>query len=309
MADQPQDQLSLPKTDAGILFRLEMWATNAILGYWWIGVIAIVSVLAGVAIYAFVDGQQTASQRKFATQIEQVTRRVDRALIDRSKIAKFTEERRYRVAWTPSFEAQEIAWPPVLRLPLDTMLRDFGNDEADHQAVLTEAGDELLAIAAAAGGTAGGAQAALLAAELYRIAEQPEARRKALDKARTARAPTLRFSAESALAQLELSQGNLDAAEAILRPWIDERHGWFGQKAAFDLARAYSANDRKGDAVATLQDLQTRWPTTVFVDDIEDELEALGEGGSKLLDGALDGALEIAPGDSIELAPAQEPTE
>ena len=50
MADQPQDQLSLPKSDAGLLFRLEMWATNAILGYWWVLVVARVAVLAVVIV-------------------------------------------------------------------------------------------------------------------------------------------------------------------------------------------------------------------------------------------------------------------
>ena len=44
MADS-SNELTVPKPDAGMAFRMEMWATNALLGYWWVLVGIIVAVL------------------------------------------------------------------------------------------------------------------------------------------------------------------------------------------------------------------------------------------------------------------------
>ena len=309
MADQPQDQLSLPKSDAGLLFRLEMWATNAILGYWWVLVVAIVAVLAVVGVYGFWDGYVTSQQKELAARVETVTRKVDAALLDREKLTTFREQRGLRIVWSPSFEDQEVAWPPVVRIPLEAALREFGREGVEREPVLVEAADELVGIAKSGGTTAQAAQAALLAAELYRIAGNAESRVAALEVARTATEPTLRFSAEAALAQAALSRGDLPAAEALLRPWITEKNGWFGQKAAMDLAAAYRAADRDGDAIATLQELKQIWPTTSFVDEVEDQLEQLGAatlpaGDAPAGDGApqpvIDVPVDLAPGEAVQ---------
>ena len=43
MADS-SNELTVPKPDAGMAFRMEMWATNALLGYWWVLVGIIVAL-------------------------------------------------------------------------------------------------------------------------------------------------------------------------------------------------------------------------------------------------------------------------
>jgi hypothetical protein len=301
VADQPQDQLTLPKTDAGLLFRLEMWATNVLLGYWWVVAVALVVVLAGVAIYGFWDSQNTATQRAIASRTETVARRVDLALIDRQKLKAFSDQRFARIEWSPSFEEQEIGWPPVLRAPLGTVLDNFGRDDVAREPVLVEAGDELLGIARAGGSTAEAAHAALLAAEFYRIAGAADSRVKALEQARGARPATLRFSAESALAQIALADGDLARAESLLRPWIDAKHGWHGQKAALDLAEAYRDADRKADAVLVLKQIKQLWPVTVYVDEVDAFLEDLGEGAPPTGIPGIDLPMDLAPGETFEL--------
>ena len=82
----------------------------------------------------------------------------------------------------------------------------------------------------------------------------------------------------------------------MLRPWISESKGFFGQKAALELARAYRRADRSGDAITTLQEIQQIWPASVFGDDIDDELDALGHGS------AGEPGLDLAP----DMAPAME---
>lgn len=278
MADQPDNELSLPKTDAGTLFRLEMWATNVFLGYWWVLVVAIVAILAGVAIYGFWDSQQTATQRGLASRTEAALRKVDAQLIDHAAVREQYDTRGARVLWSPSFDNQEPRIPPIVTVPLEVMLAEFGLEGVDPEPVLIEVADELMVVARDGGASAGGAHAALIAAELYRLANQAEPRAAALEKARKARGRPQRFSAELALAKLAFSSGDLAGGESILRPWITESNGFFGQHAALELARAYRRADRSGDAITTLQELQQLWPTSVFADDIEDELEALGHG-------------------------------
>ncbi|TVQ93169.1 MAG: hypothetical protein EA397_05185 [Deltaproteobacteria bacterium] len=298
MAELPDDDLTLPKTDAGLLFRLEMWATNVLLGYWWVGVAAVVIILAAVGIYGIYDNQTTQTQRELATRTESAIRKIDRALIDRRAVREYYEQTGTRLLWAPGYDDMEIRYPITMQVPLEIMMIEFGLEDVDPEPILIEVADELMVIARDGGASAGGAQAALHAAELYRLAEQHEPRRAALDKARQARQSVHRFSAELALAQLELSAGNLDAAEAILRPWIKPQHGFFGQHAALQLARAYRRADRKGDAIATLQELQQIWPASVFADDIDDEYQAMGEvNAAAAVDGDEEPALEL------ELAP------
>lgn len=311
MAEQPQDQLSLPKTDAGLLFRVEMFTTNLLLGYWWVLVVAVVIVLAGVAIYGFYDSQQTATQRALAAKVERITRKIDAKLIDRSQVQAFREERGQRIEWSPSFEDQEIRYPPVLRVPLEAMLADFAIEDVEQEPILTEIADELLAVAQTSPSTAGGAHAALLGAELYRLADKPDGRVTALELAERAGDPTFRFSAQGALAQIAASEGDVERAESILRPWITQENGYFGQKAALDLARIYRYSDRQGDAIATLQELKQIWPATAFIDPVDDELEAMGAAPEPASDESapgIDVPVDLEPGETREIvAPAPAP--
>jgi predicted negative regulator of RcsB-dependent stress response len=277
VAEHSDDQLTLPKTDAGWLFRMEMFATNAILGYWWVLVIGVVLTLASVAVYGFWDSQRVATQRNVAAEVEQVRHRLEGAVLDRQKFEAFRTERGVRMVWSPGFEDQEYAIPPVVRIPLEDALREFGREGVDAAPVLVEHGDALLKIAQAHRGSTQGAHAALFAAELYRIADQQDSRRKALELAAAHRSGAIKFSAESALAHAALTEGDLATAETLLRPWIAQNKGVFGQRAALELARAYRSHDRAGDAIATLQEIKQLWPATAYIDEVDDELEVLQE--------------------------------
>lgn len=279
MADQ-QD-LSVPKAEAGLAFRLEMWASNAILGYWWVLVAAVAVILAGVAIYGFVESSMTNAQVEASTQTARIMAELEAKVLDQDSISELEKMpgqdgsmvRVRQIVVTPTWSGIEA--PTRTMIPFGAALEQFAEEDVDAPAVLTEAGDALLAVHGANSGAAAH-HAALLGAELYRLAGDAEAEGKALEAARGASAPAQRYAAEARLAWRSVEAGDVDAAAGVLRLWIKKENGWFGQQAAFDLGRVYQASDRAGDAEAAYRELLNTWPATPLRELTETRLEEMG---------------------------------
>lgn len=280
MADSPDD-LSVPQPDAGVAFRLEMWATNALLGYWWVLVAAVVAVLAGVLIYGFWDNSVTEAERAASRKVDDVMMALRTELIDPDAVLKYEQVqgsdgqpfRWGHVILTLSYTDEQA--PSRSYIPLEAALDRFKRDGVEAAPVLVEAGDRLMAIHAGEGGISG-YQAALYAAELYRLGDNPDAEQKALESAANAPVPEIAYPAASRLAVRTADAGDIAAAEATLRPWTDEEKGWWAQQATYDLGRIYQAAGRASDAEATYRDLLNTWQATPLRDAIDARVEEMG---------------------------------
>lgn len=71
MSDKSSSDLQLPEQDAGLLFRAEMWATNAILGYWKHLVAVVVVALLAILIYGQYTSVQRRNQRAASAEISE----------------------------------------------------------------------------------------------------------------------------------------------------------------------------------------------------------------------------------------------
>jgi len=72
LPDTPSKDLSLPEQEAGFLFRLEMWSTNAILGYWKHLVAVILVVLLAILVYGQYTSTHRRNQRALTAEIAEV---------------------------------------------------------------------------------------------------------------------------------------------------------------------------------------------------------------------------------------------
>lgn len=279
MAEQPPNELTVPKVDAGAAFRLEMWAANLFLGYWWVAVVAAVALLVGAAIYGFWLSSYSSAQRSASAEIAAVVEGVEKDLVDIERIQALIHER-----IDPSAGAQVMVMdrgrrptvPPVQLVPLEAALEEFKKPDADAKARLATAGDELMAIAARSSGAAA-ANAAALAGEFYRLAESPESQKKAWDAARASGIAVFAYSADAAQAAALAEAGDIAAADALLRPWIAEEKGYQGQRAAYELGILHAAAGDIGNAEATWNELRTTWPASPLLDDVDERLEKLGK--------------------------------
>jgi len=280
VADSPND-LTVPKTDAGMAFRMEMWATNAILGYWWVLVGVIVAVLMGVAIYGFWDNVVTSGQRQASAQTQAVLRKVQDKLLDSEAILAMEQAptqdggmvRVRQIQVTPAFAGRPS--PGINALPLAMALERFPREGVEQGPVLTEGGDAMMAVYNANSGVAAH-QAALYAAELYDLAGDDASERKALEAAASASAAPIRYAAQARMAMDAVAAGDAETVESLLRPWVKEENGHFGQQAAYDLGRAYEALDRPNDAEAAYRELLNTWTVTPFRDMVDARLEIMG---------------------------------
>lgn len=305
---EPED-LTIPQPDAGVAFRLEMWVTNVLLGYWWVLVGAVVVALVGVLVYGFIDNRITDGQQTASKQIDDALVEVQTQLLDPDKVLQYEQIqgqdgkpfRWGHVIITPSFEAVDP--PSKSLLPLELAIARFGREGVEKEPVLIEAADKLMGVHAAQGGITGG-QAALYASEMYEIAGNAEGQQKALQAAATSPAPPVAFAATSRLAQVAAGSGDVDTAETTLRPWIKEEKGFFGQQAAYDLGRIYESVDRPTDAEAVYRELLNTWPTTAFRDAVDERLEGMGVDALPLE--TPEGGAEPAPEPAPEPTPAPE---
>jgi hypothetical protein len=294
VAEKSDQPLTVNTPDAGAAFRVEMFMQNVVLGYWWVVAIAIGIVLASVAVYGFWDSSRTSAQRSVSAETAAVVDRIEAQLIDSERLDEFAKTRGLRFVVVPSWDDMHPDRPIRYDVALETALAEFGKEGVERESILTEGADELLAIHARSSGPAA-AHAALLAAELYRLAGNEESRVRALEAARDADNVPVRFGADVNLAQRAASAGDLATADAQLRPWIVKDRGFFGQQAALELGGMYEAADRAGDAQAIYAELRQIWPASPLLDQVDERLEAMGvaapgEGSAPPTDDGLDDA-------------------
>ncbi len=72
MSDKSSNDLQLPEQDAGALFRLEMWATNALLGYWKHLVAVIIVGLLAILVYGQYHSIYRQNQRALTAEVAEV---------------------------------------------------------------------------------------------------------------------------------------------------------------------------------------------------------------------------------------------
>lgn len=121
-------------------------------------------------------------------------------------------------------------------------------------------------------------EALLKAAELYRLAEQPEKQRSTLELAAGASEGVLAYAADAAIANLDLEAGDGDAATARLRRLMDSEQGFLAQQAALDLALMYEHLDRTADARAVYDEFTARFPESELGDEVRERRAKLGDG-------------------------------
>ncbi len=231
---EDEDDLDLKPADAGALFRAEMWATNAILGYWPYLLGTLVVLLLGFLFWGQYSSYVTSSQRQGSAKVAEATYDLD---------------------------------APVYALGIQ---KAIGRLDTEDEA-LTEAA---AALVAAAGETSGPAKAEgmLKAAEIYRVVGRDEDRRSALEAASEA-APSgsiLWFAAEGALASLDLEQDQGDAAVSRLRSAMESSDGFLGQQAALDLGLALEQLGRSEEALNVYEQFQRKWPDSPRLDEVQE---------------------------------------
>lgn len=122
-------------------------------------------------------------------------------------------------------------------------------------------------------------EALLKAAELYRLAEDPEKQRAALELAAAAGGTdVMAYAAEAALANLDLEAEDGDAATARLRTLMTTHQGFLAEQAALDLALMYEHLERTDDARAIYDAFPTQFPESQFSEVAAARRAKLGEG-------------------------------
>jgi hypothetical protein len=269
------DDLDLKPADAGAMFRVEMFLTNALLGYWKHLVALVVVVLLGILIWGQYTSWYQSGQRA-------VTAEIARA-----------------VSTLPA---------PVPYLP-----ELIASGQEVDLAKIEQVGDDLVAIANGATGAAR-VEGLLLAAELFRMSDKVDKQRSALAAASEDAPGALRYAAESGLANLELAQGEGDAAVKRLRDLAGSEDGFLAEQAMIDLGMAYEQLGRDDEAGKVYDEFLTRFPKSTRTDQVQERKEGLGEAPAPSAPAPEGGApTEGAPTDGApapaEGAPAPAPTE
>ena len=230
MAELEEDDLDLKPADAGALFKAEMWATNAILGYW---KHLLVVLVIGLLCFLFY-GQYTTHVQRIQRGFTSMTAEIEATLPDTFDVL-----------------GQQIATGAVEIEPAE----------------LEQAGDKLVAVADQASGTAK-TEALLKAAELFRLADADEKRRSALQQASVDARGVLLFAAEGALANLELELQEGDAAVQRLRGLMEKESGFLAEQATLDLGLALEQLERDDEAIKVYDDFLQRWPASSRIDEV-----------------------------------------
>lgn len=220
MAEDEHDDLDLSPADAGALFRAEMATTNFLMGYWK-GLLALLIVgLVSVLLYGKYLDYNITQQKSFAAQV---------ALLE-AKLGS-----------------------PVIALP-DALAAG----QVDEAKIATLA-REMLEVSRAGTGPAR-VEAALKAAEMFRVANLPDERRTALEEAVPHAEGVLAFSAQAALANLDLEQGRGEDAIARYEALLAEEDGFLAEQAMLELGLVYEALERPEEARQVYADFMVKFP-------------------------------------------------
>lgn len=221
--DEEEDDLDIKPADAGVLFRAEMWATNALLGYWPYLVGALVVVLLSFLFYGQYTAYITRAQRNASAEVY-------------AQVAKLPA--------------------PVLLLGPQKAYGAMPMTDAE----LVSRADK---IAEAARGGDGPAMVdgLLQAAEVYRLASAPERQREVLEEAagEATRGSMPWYAAHSRIVTLDLESGDTDAAAKRLDTLRKEGRGYLAEEAALQLADVYEKQDRVEDALQVYEEFLRTW--------------------------------------------------
>lgn len=221
--------LPLPQDeDAGIAFRAQMGAYDFLMRFWKEGVALVAVFLVGMLIFAFWQQGQRADQR----------------------------------GWTGETAAIEAQLPDPVRFGLSSR----GITDEDKATTLTVA-DKITEVAQKASGVAA-AEAWLKAAEYYRISGESAKRRAAIEAAIPHATGLLKYSAEGALANLDLEEGQGDEAVARLRKMSAELDAFLAEQATYDLAVTLEHLDRASEAMTAYDDFLARFPESSRTDEV-----------------------------------------
>jgi hypothetical protein len=231
VAEEPvQDELELKPAEAGALFKAEMFATNLVLGYWKHMVAAVLLVLLGVLAY----GQYTDWYK------------------DQQRVAS----------------AQIASALGALPAPLPELTESLATGGTVDLAQVEKVGDDLVGIANGTKGTAR-VEALMTAAELYRMAEKADKQRQALLDASGDAKGVLAWSVQGALANLELEEGQGDAAVERLRKLAADSDGYLAEQATIDLGLALEHVGRKDEAAKVYGEFLVRFPDSKRGDQVK----------------------------------------
>ncbi|NCG22498.1 MAG: hypothetical protein GWP91_26070 [Rhodobacterales bacterium] len=240
MAEETDDDLDLDLEleDAGSVFRAEMAATNFFMGYWQYILAIAVAFLVGVLVWGEYGGMVRGEQRHASAELAKV----------------------------------EATLPgEVMQLPA---MHEQGTPGAD-EASLVAAAVKMTELAIQTD-RAASVEASLKAAEIYRIADKPVERRVALEAARAHASGVLLYSAEAALAALDLEEGNGDGAVKRYRALMGGGDTYLAQQATVDLGLALEHLDRKEEALTVYDDFLVKWPESTRTEHVASRKAGLG---------------------------------
>ncbi len=233
-----EEDLTLEPQQAGLAFRAEMWAMDTLLGYWPYLLGGIAVVLGCIFFYGQYANWVTTQQRASAKAIA----KIEAKLPDRvSTLA----------------------------------LRELSGQDPVAAEELVASAQKLEAVDASGPARA---EAMLKAAELYRIAEKPGDQRRALEAAIESGSGVLAFSAEAAVANLDLEAGDNDAAITRLKRLSTEYDGYLAEQALLDLGLVLEQLGKPDEARAVYEDFLSRFEDSPRAEEAENRKAGLGAG-------------------------------
>lgn len=306
MSQTPPTQDLTARQEAGWLFRVEMAITNFLLGYWKVLVGLIVAVLVGALVYGQWQNHVERVQESATAQIAEarldlvleLSKRVDapsRRLLERGNyslagaingLANLPPEEQLQAEAAMRVYSRLMPLDPATQQAMvrstdevGTLLMFVGTPDADVTARIEQTGDRMMEIAKGVGGAAS-AEAALEAANLYRIAGNTDKRRQAYEHARSVGDGIVAFAAEQALADLELEAGNTDAGIERLRALLSHPDEFLAQEAALELGTNLEAAGRPDEARKVYEEFETKWPNAAALEEVRLRKERLAATGS-----------------------------
>ena len=242
MAEQEEDEdLQFHTADAGVAFRTEMAATNFVIGYWKQTLAVMISGLICLVIFDQVRTAGVKDQRTTSAEIAQVERDLP---------------------------------VPIYMVPVAKMQGSEGLDDDS----LRASAEQLAGIGAKSRGV-GSAEAHLKSAELYRVVGDNESRRTQLEAAQDNAEGVLAFSVESALATLDIEDGNVDAGVARYRGLVADSEAYLAQQAALELGTSLEALGRSDEASEVYASFLARWPDASSADEVRIRQGRAGDNG------------------------------
>ena len=229
---EPRSAESAPPQETDAIFKMQMAASDLVLGYW-------KHVLGAILVLLVVTFAFSVVQSWRGSQAEEVYGRIGK--ID--------------YLMPPSTESTPFGEMPVDDAAVPGRMEDIATGAGKYEEIARDATG------------AAGVEAWLKAAEAWRRAGKPEAARAALEQAAAVEAPgILHFTAQTALAHAMDAAGERDKVKALYKDIAAAGAGFEGETALLRLA-SMQADDGQTDAArATLTEFRTRFGSSKQLD-------------------------------------------